>query len=241
MDAATRRRVRQRAENRSPASPPRGAEGISPAPCHTVGVQLGVVAHERETFSQGLSDQKPVEWVSMVKWQPDHPRGMRGQDGEQVEAVRVQGKVDEILIGPVELPLAQADLDGDLPVGRRADEHFIRRVLDNRLRRRTELGIAFDVMTVALDAMLASTPDVCGGRIRIDGTRITVHRVATLYKQGQSAEDIAQTYPHLSLGQIYAALAYYHTNRAEIDSELAAADALYDELKRDDIAQGDAP
>ena len=85
-------------------------------------------------------------------------------------------------------------------------------------------------MSTTLDAMLAKSPDVCGGLIRIDGTRITVHRVATLYKQGQTAEDVAQTYPHLSLGQVYAALAYYHANRAEIESELAAADSLYDEL-----------
>jgi len=78
--------------------------------------------------------------------------------------------------------------------------------------------------------MLARSPDVCGGRLRIDGTRITVDRIATLYKQGQSPEDIAQTYPHLSLGQVYAALAYYHANREEIESVLAACDALYDEL-----------
>ena len=86
-------------------------------------------------------------------------------------------------------------------------------------------------MSVALDAMLAKSPDICGGRVRIDGTRITVHRIATLYKQGQSPEDIAQTYPHLSLSQVYAALTYYHANRAEIESALAAADALYDELR----------
>ena len=86
-------------------------------------------------------------------------------------------------------------------------------------------------MSMALDAMLVATPDVCGGRIRIDGTRITVHRVATLYKQGQTAEDIAGTYSHLSLGQVYAALAYYHANRAKIESELAAADDFYDQLK----------
>jgi uncharacterized protein (DUF433 family) len=73
---------------------------------------------------------------------------------------------------------------------------------------------------------------VCGGLIRIAGTRITVHRIATLYKQGQTAEDIGQTYSHLSLGQVYAALAYYHANRDEIESELAAADAQYDELRR---------
>ena len=57
-----------------------------------------------------------------------------------------------------------------------------------------------------------------------------MHRIATLYRQGQTAEDIAQTYPHLSFGQIYAALAYYHANREEIEAELAAADSEYDKL-----------
>ena len=83
-------------------------------------------------------------------------------------------------------------------------------------------------MSTTLDSILVKTPGVCGGRIRIDGTRITVHRIATLYRQGQTAEDIAQTYPHLSLGQIYTALAYYHANRKQIDAELADADAEYD-------------
>ena len=85
-------------------------------------------------------------------------------------------------------------------------------------------------MSVMLDGMLARTPDVCGGKIRIDGTRITVHRLAVLYRQGQHAEDIVQIYPHLTLSQIYEALAYYHANRAEIEAELAAEDSEYDEL-----------
>ncbi len=96
-------------------------------------------------------------------------------------------------------------------------------------------------MSVMLDGMLARGPDVCGGRLRIDGTRITVDRIATLYKQGQSAEEIAQTYPHLSLGQVYAALAYFHANRAEIESALAAADARYDELREKGAPESGAP
>ena len=88
-------------------------------------------------------------------------------------------------------------------------------------------------MSTTLDSMLVRTPGVCGGRIRIDGTRITVHRIATLYRQGQTPEDIAQTYPHLSLGQIYTALAYYHANRDQIDAELSEADAEYDREKED--------
>jgi len=96
-------------------------------------------------------------------------------------------------------------------------------------------------MSVTLDEMLIATPDVCGGRIRVGGTRITVHRIASLYKQGQEREEILQTYPHLSLGQVYAALAYYHSNREEIESELAVEDGLYDDLKRQDASQSDVP
>lgn len=86
-------------------------------------------------------------------------------------------------------------------------------------------------MSTTLDSLLVRTPGVCGGRIRIDGTRITVHRIAVLYKQGQNAEEVARTYPHLLLGQVYAALAYYHANRDEVEAELAADDAEYDILK----------
>lgn len=81
--------------------------------------------------------------------------------------------------------------------------------------------------------MLVATPGTCGGRLRINGTRITVQRIAVLFKQGLSAEDIEQTYEHLSLAQVYAALAYYLTNREEIDAVLAEEDALYDQLKRE--------
>ena len=96
-------------------------------------------------------------------------------------------------------------------------------------------------MSAVLDSMLVRTPGICGGRIRIDGTRITVHRIATLYKQGQTAEEIARTYPHLSLGQVFTALAYYHTNREEIEAELAALDAQYDDLKGANSAHEESP
>ena len=86
-------------------------------------------------------------------------------------------------------------------------------------------------MPTTLDTLLTQTPGTCGGRLRIDGTRITVHRIAAMYRRGDSPEEMVGTYPHLSLAQIYAALAYYHANRDHIDAELAADDALYDELR----------
>ena len=86
-------------------------------------------------------------------------------------------------------------------------------------------------MTVALDTLLVRTPEVCGGRLRIDGTRITVLQIATLFLQGLGAEEIADQYPHLTLAQVYAALAYFHANRAEIEAELAAEAAEAERLE----------
>ncbi|MCX5933497.1 MAG: DUF433 domain-containing protein, partial [Pseudanabaena sp. LacPavin_0818_WC45_MAG_42_6] len=58
-------------------------------------------------------------------------------------------------------------------------------------------------------------------------TRTAVSRVVVLYKQGADAVEIARRISHLSLAQVYAALAYYHVNRAEIEAELAETDAEY--------------
>ena len=49
---------------------------------------------------------------------------------------------------------------------------------------------------------------------------------------GMSPEEIALEYPHLSLAQVHAALAYYHANREEIEvdiSEEAAATADWEQ------------
>jgi uncharacterized protein (DUF433 family) len=77
-------------------------------------------------------------------------------------------------------------------------------------------------MTVALDTLLVRSPGVCGGKLRIEGTRITLLQIATLYREGMSAEEIAEQYSHLTLAQVYAALAYYHANQEEVVAELAA-------------------
>ena len=69
------------------------------------------------------------------------------------------------------------------------------------------------------------------GRPCIAGTGITVHRVATWYQLGSSAEEITHQYPHLALDGVYAALAYYHANRAEIDREIDADEALARQLE----------
>jgi len=76
-------------------------------------------------------------------------------------------------------------------------------------------------MSTEISTLLVSSPDVCGGRLRIEGTRITVNQIVTLYKQGHDAEGIADQYPHLTMAQVYTALAHYHANREEIEADLA--------------------
>jgi uncharacterized protein (DUF433 family) len=84
---------------------------------------------------------------------------------------------------------------------------------------------------IQLDSMLVRTPGVCSGRLRIDGTRVTVLQIVALYKRGESAEEIAQSFPQVGLGQVYAALAYYHANRDAVERELADESAEFDRLQ----------
>jgi uncharacterized protein (DUF433 family) len=84
-------------------------------------------------------------------------------------------------------------------------------------------------MSTATDigTLVTRSPDIRNGRLIITGTGTSVHRVVVLYKQGASAEEIVRRMSHLSLAQVYAALAYYHANRDEIEAELAEEDAEY--------------
>jgi uncharacterized protein (DUF433 family) len=77
-------------------------------------------------------------------------------------------------------------------------------------------------MSTVLETTLVRTAGICGGRLRIDGTRMTVNQIVTLHNQGLNAEQIVEQYPQRSLAEIYAVLAWYHDHKAEFDCELAA-------------------
>ena len=88
------------------------------------------------------------------------------------------------------------------------------------------------VATVDIGTLIVRTPDVRSARPRIAGTGVTVQRIVSLYRLGLSPEEIVAEFGHLTLAQVYAALAYYHANRTEIDSSLAAEEAEAKELER---------
>ena len=71
-----------------------------------------------------------------------------------------------------------------------------------------------------IDFLIVRTPGVLGGRPRIRGHRIAVHRITAWWQLGLSIEEIAEIHPSLKPAEIHAALAFYHLNRAEIDGYL---------------------
>lgn len=79
---------------------------------------------------------------------------------------------------------------------------------------------------------IVETPDVLGGKPRIEGHRIGVHHVVELVIHGEYAvEDVASTvYPHLSTVEVHAALEYYYRHRERIEVLLDSRQSREDEL-----------
>ena len=87
-------------------------------------------------------------------------------------------------------------------------------------------------MVTTLDAHITQSPDIASGKPRITGHRITVGQVAVWHElMGLSADEIATTYT-LSLGDVYAALAYYFDHQQEIDLAAEKTEQLVYNLRR---------
>ena len=74
------------------------------------------------------------------------------------------------------------------------------------------------------------TAGTCGGKPRIAGTRVRVQDIVVWTEQGQSPDEIFTSFPHLSLADVHAALAYYHDHRRQIDEDLRRAEELVDQM-----------
>jgi uncharacterized protein (DUF433 family) len=66
---------------------------------------------------------------------------------------------------------------------------------------------------------------------RITGTRISLDSMIYAFRNGQTAEGIAQSFPLLTLEQIYGAIAFYLGRRSEIDAYLEQEEADYEAFR----------
>jgi len=70
------------------------------------------------------------------------------------------------------------------------------------------------------------------GRPWIDDTNVKVIEVVLDHLgYGWNAETIQENHPHLSLAQVYAALAWYYDHQAEMDAEVARQDERVQALR----------
>jgi uncharacterized protein (DUF433 family) len=75
--------------------------------------------------------------------------------------------------------------------------------------------------TSGLGEFIVKTTGVCGGQPRIAGTRIKVKHVYTwVERMGMTPAQVVAEYPHLTMAQIHAALAYYWSHCDEIQQDI---------------------
>lgn len=66
----------------------------------------------------------------------------------------------------------------------------------------------------------------------IRGTRISLDSVVYAFLAGQTPESIVQSFPTLTLRQVYGAITYYLENRELIDAYLAEGEKLFEALRK---------
>ncbi|MBE9019349.1 hypothetical protein C7Y66_18310 [Chroococcidiopsis sp. CCALA 051] len=89
--------------------------------------------------------------------------------------------------------------------------------------------------TVDIGTLIDRTPGLHGGVLHISGKGVTVRRIVSWYKRGLAAEEIGDRIGNITLAEVYAALAYYHANVAEIEADIAhqaAEDQRLEKLDR---------
>ncbi len=79
---------------------------------------------------------------------------------------------------------------------------------------------------------ISSTPDVCGGKPCLAGTRIRVQDIYVWHElQGQSVDEIVSNFPQLTHAGVYAALSYLWDHRQEILDQIKAGEDLVEQLR----------
>lgn len=66
----------------------------------------------------------------------------------------------------------------------------------------------------------------------VAGTRVSLDSIAYAFLSGQTAESIAQSFPVLTLEQVYGAIAFYLANRSEIDAYLEKSEADFEAMRQ---------
>jgi uncharacterized protein (DUF433 family) len=69
------------------------------------------------------------------------------------------------------------------------------------------------------------------GIYRVAGTRVSLDSIVHAFLEGHTAESIQQSFPLLTLEQVYGAITYYLANREALDASLQEHAAAFETLK----------
>jgi uncharacterized protein (DUF433 family) len=64
----------------------------------------------------------------------------------------------------------------------------------------------------------------------VEGTRISLDSIVYAFHKGLSPESIVQSFPLLTLEQVYGVIAFYLAHRTKIDADLVAEEEAFDAM-----------
>ena len=70
------------------------------------------------------------------------------------------------------------------------------------------------------------------GGYYVANTRVSLDSIVCAFLRGESPEGIAESFPAVTLEQIFGALAYYAANRQEVDRYLSRGQAEFETLRQ---------
>ncbi len=77
------------------------------------------------------------------------------------------------------------------------------------------------------------------GTLRVGSTRVTLDSVVYAFRNGEGAEQIALSFPTLSLTDVYLVIGYYLRHQAEVDAYLEQQEREAEEIRREIEARQD--
>lgn len=83
-------------------------------------------------------------------------------------------------------------------------------------------------------AVAAESPPIRvdpAGVARVGDSRVRLASIVFRYRQGATPEEIQQSFPSVSLPDVYAVVAYYLRHRSEVDDYLADLDAEAERIR----------
>lgn len=79
-----------------------------------------------------------------------------------------------------------------------------------------------------------------GGAIRVSGTRVSLDSIVYAFRNGASAESIAESYPTVTLADVYTVIGYYLSHRGEVDEYLSHRESEASKLEAEVKTSQDA-